>query len=359
MLINSLSVRCPLLVGLLLSSCAPDASEAAAAAPGAGHDEAFLRGFKTLKPDEGKHHDPITVIAVDSHISFRQRWHEHPEGGYLRATNDRGFNEDEDTPLEKRGLRILVAGDSHTEGVVSNHESFANVLERLLRENGRPLADVLNAGVGYTGPHCYLGVLQKNLDLAPDVFVATLFAGNDFLDDLRVHYLLEGTQPPVGDERYLAPLRALQRKNPPACWQGANQTYRFAHHPEEREIALAAVEASCAAMQELCAARGILMLAVVLPTKYDVDLDDRATQFGGVEELGLTPEELDDNARLGAEIVRRLERRGIPCLDPLPTFRDEPAPLYWRTDHHLNVAGHAKLGELLFAKLTAELEPAR
>ena len=49
----------------------------------------------------------------------RQKFAEHPEGGFERRTYARGWREDVDLG-EKRGPRVLVIGDSHVEGVVRN-----------------------------------------------------------------------------------------------------------------------------------------------------------------------------------------------------------------------------------------------
>ena len=75
----------------------------------------------------------------------------------------------------------MVLGDSHTEGVVHNEESFASVLEGLLQDTpGWEESEVLNAGVGTTGPRGYLGQLRRNgrqprehgVDLDPERLVS-------------------------------------------------------------------------------------------------------------------------------------------------------------------------------------------
>ncbi|NOT32508.1 MAG: hypothetical protein HOP15_18860 [Planctomycetes bacterium] len=348
-----------LLLVLLLSAC----SKGGAPAPGAAqlafqHDEAFLHAYKELLPDEMKCYDPLAVIAMRPGQTWSFAWPEHPEGRIRRATNGRGFNEDAETAVEKRGLRILVSGDSHTEGVVSNEESFPNVLERFLRAAGRAQAEVLNAGVGYTGPHCYLGMLRKHLDLAPDLFIATLFSGNDFMDDLRVAYLQGLPGEPQPDEAYYAPLREAEAAWPTPCWQGVNQAYRFKRFPVEAARALDAVEGSFADIQDLCSERGIRLLVVVLPTKYDVDLTEQRAEFARLaEHLGLTAEEMGMNERLAGELIARLKGRGVACLDATPTLRSEKEPAYWRRDHHLSSRGHLKLAELLLERVEEFLPP--
>ena len=113
--------------------------------------------------------------------------------------------EAEPTEVAKRGLRILVAGDSHTQGAVGVAETFPNLLEACLRAAGRADCEVLNAGVAFTGPRCYLERLRHYLFLEPDVFVAALFTGNDFWDDLRLAYAKGGWWVP-DEEAYRARL---------------------------------------------------------------------------------------------------------------------------------------------------------
>lgn len=348
-----------LLLAFLSLACSRDGAPLPGAAQLAfQHDEAFLHAYKELLPEEMKCYDPIAVIAMRPGQTWSFAWPEHPEGRIQRATNSRGFNEDVETVVEKRGLRILVSGDSHTEGVVSNEESFPNVLERLLRAAGRTGSEVLNAGVGYTGPHCYLGMLQKHLDLAPDLFIATLFSGNDFMDDLRVAYLRGLSGEPQPDEAYYAPLRAAEAAWPTPCWQGVNQAYRFKRFPVEVARALDAVESSIADIQDLCSESGIHLLVVVLPTKYDVDLTEQRAEFARLaEHLGLTAEDMGMNERLAGDLIARLQGRGVACLDATPILRSGQEPVFWRRDHHLNVQGHRKLAELLLERVLELLPP--
>ena len=56
------------------------------------------------------------------HAVLEFKWWEHPQGTPRMVTNDLGFRKDSDT-IERKGsgiYRILVTGDSHTDGVVYN-----------------------------------------------------------------------------------------------------------------------------------------------------------------------------------------------------------------------------------------------
>ncbi len=302
-------------------------------------------------------YDPVAHLLFRPGIEQVVLWPEHPAGRFVVRTNELGLREDEPTAREKRGARILVAGDSHTAGLVSNPETFANRLEARLRARpGRADVEVLNAGVSFTGPHCYLGILEKFLDLQPDVFVAVLFTGNDFHDDLRVRYLLDGWSPPLGDEAYVERLLAAQKSWSGPVSQGFNQAYRWKHFPWEPEPALEAVIDSFLAMHARCAEERITFLAVVLPTKMDVEPEDDAEVQESVRAgLGLAPEDLAVDRGLAERFVAAMRAAGVRCLDPLEEMRAAAHPLYWRMDYHLSLQGHELLAELLERELASEL----
>src|SRR5262245_5827859 len=126
-----------------------------AARPGPIDVEAGIRAHFRLDVHHGLVYDPVAYVLEKPDSSSTWKWEEHRGGELTKRTNNLGFNEDQPTEIRKHGLRILVAGDSHTEGVVNNSESFCNVAERLLQQSlGRKDVEVLNAGVGYTCPTC-------------------------------------------------------------------------------------------------------------------------------------------------------------------------------------------------------------
>jgi hypothetical protein len=111
------------------------------AQPAAGPDP--YRGFLAREsayyiphPQVGHVHRP--------HAERRMQWPEHPRGEIVFRTNNLGFREDQDTaPRKPDGtVRIMVLGDSHTDGVVWNSESFPNLLEQRLG----PQVEVLSCG---------------------------------------------------------------------------------------------------------------------------------------------------------------------------------------------------------------------
>ena len=304
--------------------------------------------------------DPVTLLALQPDQSRAQDHSEHPNGEWMMRTNNRGFREDTPTVVEKGEdtYRILVAGDSHTEGLVDNRESFPNVLERRLAEEipGRSF-DVVNAGVATMGPYNYLQVLKKNLDLAPDLFVAAFFVGNDFNDAVTIQSFLDRRKhgPWTADARKR--LQAAAKKWPAQMAQGAYQAFRFHHHPEETKIGLESSVRWFDEIRDLCKSCRIGFLAVIIPIKYDVDLrDDRPTYRQFLSSLDLTGAELALNRRLGQRFVRMLGESGIDVLDPTEAMRECDDVLYWREDYHINVLGHAFLAERILENIEDEIQ---
>lgn len=86
-------------------------------------------------------HKPSTQTRV--HVPEEQR-------DIVIRRNWCSCREDEETPLEKPAgtYRILVLGDSHTDGIVSNNESYANLLEGKVDDR----FDVMNCGQSVTSP---------------------------------------------------------------------------------------------------------------------------------------------------------------------------------------------------------------
>lgn len=301
-------------------------------------------------------YDPVAWLELRPGLDEEVLWPEHPQGKWRLCTNDVGLREDAPVAA-KRGRRVLVLGDSHTSGLVSNGESFANLLEARLATlhegEGWAGADVLNAGVPYTGPRAYRQTLEKRLALEPDVVVAVCFTGNDFWDDLKTSYLLEGWTPPTGDAAYRQRIESVAERWPGPAGQGFNEAYRFRAFPWEVEKALELVTQSFVAMQARCTELGLRLVVVVLPTKMDVEPeDDRATQEAVRAALELEPEDLAVLTTLARDLESNLRAAGLEVLGPLEAMRAAEPPLYWREDYHLSTRGHAWLAAEMERALT-------
>jgi len=334
----------------------PAAPGSGAAAPATAFrpvlSEEQARRLFTLDGRRDVRYDPVAYLTHIPGDTQRWDWPEHPAGSFVRSINNLGFNDDAPTTPAKHGLRVLVAGDSHTGGLVSPSESFTGVAERVLQERlGRADVEVLNAGVGYTSPSCYLDVLHKHLALEPDVFVAVLFAGNDFLEELLIAHFAElSPMTATSDEYYELATRVWKSHEAPFS-QGLNQAYRWKCFPAEVEPSRARARDAYREMARVCAAHGIRFLAVLLPTKMDVDEDDRPAWREGARRLGLEEEDVGRSLVVARRLFDELRAAGIECLDPCEEMVRSEEVLYWVRDYHLSLAGNALLGRQLGTRL--------
>ncbi len=303
--------------------------------------------------------DPVASVVLRPDMVRTFDWPEHPAGHVTMRSNNLGFREDRPTVVAKAGPRVLVLGDSHTDGVIDNADNLAHVLERLLDEDaaaaGTAPVEVLNAAVGGTGPHEYVGQLRKHLDLLPDLVIAVIYTGNDFANALLLSDYATKRHRKPRDAGYRRPLDAAAARWPLLVPQGFNQPCEFRYWSGDDELALVAALDDLLVMRRLCDGIGSRLLVTILPSLADVQPHtDRATVDAILQTLALTPEEFGINLRLGQRLIGELASRGIPCLDPSAAMAASDTPLYWRADHHLGFAGHALLGRLLHARIVSD-----
>jgi hypothetical protein len=283
-------------------------------------------------------------------------WPEHAQGRVVMACNNLGLREDAPTdvavPANRR--RVLVTGDSHTDGVVDNGETFPNVLEALLARGGAPHVEVLNGGVGHYGPHHYLGFLWKYVSLQPAVYCVALYTGNDFLDAIMVGQERGDAFVPRRPDQYGDALRGAVSICAPAIAQALNQVAFFRAFPELERTAVDIALAQLLGAYELCLQRRIAMVVVLLPSKLDIDwvaprYDDVKARL--LAALALGEADLGANARLAQTLARRLSGWGVRVVDLQPFLREHEPPLYWDQDYHLNVRGHLAVAQALEREL--------
>jgi lysophospholipase L1-like esterase len=309
-------------------------------------------------------YDPVLYYRRAADMSARRKLPEHPQGRWTMRTNSQGFREDEELPADA-DARVLVIGDSHTDGVCDNSESFANRLEALLAERhpGRTL-DVVNAGVGGYTFHNYLrGLDAYGEALELDVYVCAVYGGNDFLETLSPVHYLQRTRLPSGGrtfaERVFA-FRDLVGKEPaePFIAQGIQQLAFLTARPKEAELAVGAAADLTRAMAARARELEIDLVFVYVPPLWDVQLERyaedpaalrRALRVDGEGEIDTA----DAWAERWMEAVRELE---LPLVDMRAAFRESPEALYWRFDHHINSTGHRLVAEALLPVVEPLLE---
>ena len=131
-------------------------------------------------------------------IQSATRIPEHPRGYVEIRRNRQSLREDNEIPWRAPPgtRRIVCVGDSHTDGVCWNEESYPNRLESLLNsERGssephdaspRGRFDVVNAGFGPSSPYQQLWAYERvHRRFRPDLLVVSFYAGNDLADLMR------------------------------------------------------------------------------------------------------------------------------------------------------------------------------
>lgn len=108
-------------------------------------------------------------------------------GEKIRLTTNRFGLRDEDFPIAKTGRRVMVYGDSFIASELSELDNtYPKQLQQMLNEtSGKPI-QVINAGVAGYGVDQVSLRLDEDVDrYDPDLVIISLFAGNDFGDNVR------------------------------------------------------------------------------------------------------------------------------------------------------------------------------
>ena len=150
-----------------------------------GEDNRFYAISRDIVHNEPNYYifDPLAGHLHKSNARREYVWPEHQDGKVTLKTNNLGFRSDVDTTIDKQGrIRILVTGDANIDGVINNSESCCTILQNMLNQTAhKQLYEVINSGTGYYFSRNYLGIIQKFLYLAPDVYIVILYGGNEFL----------------------------------------------------------------------------------------------------------------------------------------------------------------------------------
>jgi len=127
---------------------------------------------------------PVALRRLQPNTVF---WHTSVDGSWQFRTNAQGFRDDEDWSIEKPAgqIRVLVLGDSNTQGFeVRQEQTYSAVMQRALRRRGLD-AKVMNSGVSGFGTAEELAFLEnEGIRFAPDAVVLGFF-GNDFEDNVK------------------------------------------------------------------------------------------------------------------------------------------------------------------------------
>ena len=366
--------------------------------PGGPRAESFQEGDALL----GWRHVPG--------VTLRYNWPEHPDGHVTIAINGLGLREDLATRrTPSPGVhRILVLGDSHTDGLVNNAESWPNVLERSLQMREGEW-EVLNAGVtGYQPHQYYLWWRTLGRQLAPEVVLLGYYLGNDLLEaaghrlqrredgrwaldeSIAENVPMTGSGPadwlvgvrercrlcaissfvahrtvlagPTFEEvayvrgadaehrrRYVSALRHCLG----CVWQSLDQRWLLDDDPVEYLYQLDATEELFRRMRDEVREADGRLVVVVIPSKLQIESGAatrarEAAMLLGIEDIHPLFED-----RVEADVVSLLDRLGIETIAVRDALTAEhtraSVPVYYEVDWHLNVDGSRVVGETVGA----------
>lgn len=326
---------------------------------GLGVPEPGVEALERVHLDEATARQLFTIgadVVFDPHAGFRFAPHlersfrvvDVPGGEWLRKTNGAGLREDRELFDVRPDVFVLVAGDSHTEGICANSESFANVLEaRLARARPGESVEVLNTGTSAYTFFNELGMLDAYAPREPDVFVSAFFAGNDFTEALPLHHYFHRESTRGGNAELWERLAPLREDATNALGQGLYSLAYFDANPDQVDVAVRAALEVCAQMRAVCAAYGIEWVVVWIPSVFERrHLAQRAEVDALFAAAKLVPDDAAIETLLSDRTLDGLRAFGVPVLDLREHFVEDGRSWYW-SDFHVNLRAHAKIAELL------------
>lgn len=294
-------------------------------------------------------------FARPPNMSWWTEWPEHPLGGYEMRSNSLGWREDDEPKELRPDLRIMITGDSHTDGVCGNSESFPNRLGSLLESlDPKRSVEVLNSGIGGYNFWNYLGVLEHYAPiLKPHVFVIACYGGNDFYETLGLERYFNKRKAPVATR---LPEALLSAEGTGFVSQELLQAGMMLSNPADEAIAISTANAITREMKRIADENGVKLIALYIPPPSIGDPVHTEEELARL--LALTDWSRDDLSvahRLADGWLGWCANHEIQTIDLRDVFRNEKAPLYWQADRHLNL--HAN--DLVAAVLSRAFVEAR
>ena len=269
---------------------------------------------------------------------------------FSRKHNDMGFLDDEDWSARRPGRRcVLLVGDSHMMGIVSNKDNGAKLLEATLAPASAVAPPkVVNGSSGYYSLYqYYLRVAELADVVRPEVVVVIVYLGNDF------HELEDTGRPHLDDELREQPATArlftdrartrLDRLGLSADLfnQGTNQASYFAEMPERGAVVMARARRTVELVAALAKDHGFTTVWVLLPS-YDMVYPE---VVGRMNAAGAALVQKRVNDGLAADFAGILSAQRQPFVDLLPVFKAHKRPVPYAADYHLWHEGHRLLAD--------------
>lgn len=301
-------------------------------------------------------YDPFAYYVHTPNLDAWRAFPEHPEGGFRMRTNSLGLRCDYEPAVEKPHLRVLIAGDSHIDGICNNSEAFAAVAEAELERRfpGRTI-EILNAARGGYSFYNYLGTYEKYAPgLEPDALIVFVAGSNDFAGVLRLGHLFnrtlaKGRNAIIGKRRVRANAAA-----PGVLGTGPGMLYHFKHLPGEVEVAFRITRQICEEIRRLCERDGVRLIFAFHPSSNAIGWEDPPEGLPLVlEMLELTTHDEGLHDILAEQFIALMHDLDIESIDLTQAFTGTADEYFWRSDLHMNITGQARMAEALLPWLEA------
>ena len=348
-----------------------------------------------LPPPRAFRLDPVLLVDHEPYFEAPVPVAEHAGKQFKFRTSGYGLRRDSEISVAKPPgvIRVLVLGDSQTDGQVENDETYPARLEQLMVARGQAV-EVLNAGVtGYSPQQEYLWYRERGVQLQPDLVVLGFYLGNDILDlienklDARVIDDEAGTLNPITmpaawlslhsrlvllakyasrDERVSAVLERVGLVAPPlvdqdrlarvlrechGCWlQSGKQALLAREYPAAAEGAYGRLDLLVRLLERQVAAGGGRLVVLLIPSKNQVEpQDERGDVAKMMRLMNLGESDLHYEDVVRERTLAIVEAAGVAVVDPLPElqFAASNGRLYYRRDWHLNPNGNSALAAIL------------
>ena len=195
----------------------------------------------------------LDSIAGHVHAPNAERyvpWPEHPDSAFTMRTNNMGSREDADTDPNAAVMHIMVVGDSHTDGVCNNSESFVNLAERdvnsMLGVDAPMPIEIINGGTGFYSFQQYAGFFRKYEALTSQ-WTIVVYLGNDFIEALMYDSTSTNVGPALQTSWYRLRKKWMNAGTGLANTQSVNQLLYFDLYPEKKAQAWPLQKSSLAA----------------------------------------------------------------------------------------------------------------
>jgi len=294
-------------------------------------------------------YDRHAIWTHEPNLNAKRTFKEHPNQSWTMRTNSLGLRRDAEVATSKPDLRVLVVGDSHVDGICDNSENLCAIAEETLSRAhpGRSI-EILNGARGGHSMWNYLGVIEKHIALAPDIVIVTTFAGNDFTDVLMLGHIFNGSK-----SKGLSAEGKLKRGEvialrPHILGQGYGSLFFFKERPGELSFALETTAKILEQIKRTCQENGSELLIMYLPSPLSLPREELALHELEVRSLlGFTDEDLALPRRIRERFTAISAGLELPLLDLSPALGACVESCFWRTDLHLSVDGHHRVGDLL------------